>query len=110
MKWNESLQTYQTDAKITYDGAYAGGAAIGDVNNDGRNELVLVWNNWDNWNKSGAIVYKWNGSGYEEMQFIHLENLWIYYDCYIGDYNGDGKDELLLFGWVYNGAEITIYG
>ena len=109
-KWNESLKTYEKMAIITYGEAYAGGAAIGDLMGDGLRELAIVWNDWNNASRSGCWVYKWDGDGFQKLQFLQATNFWIYYDCYIGDYNGDGKNELLLFGWVNYGPEIVIYG
>ncbi len=109
-KWNESTQTYEAEAIITEGIAYGGGTAIGDLMGDGKNELAIVWNNWNDTSKSGAWIYKWNGNQFQKLQFLQAENFWIYYDCYIGDYNGDGKNELLLFGWVNYGPEIVIYG
>ena len=68
-----------------------GGFAIGDVTNDGENEIVATW--------YGA-VYKFINDKYRIIGF----NSWIFRnggangDCYIGDCDNDGKNEVIMSG------------
>jgi len=106
MEWNASSQTYRETATL-HSPFYlyfliremltgqsppdAGGFAIGDVTNDGENEIAATW--------YGAI-YKYIDGAYA---LIGL-NSWIFRngggngDCYIGDCNNDGENELIMSG------------
>jgi hypothetical protein len=69
----------------------AGGFAIGDLTGDGENEIAATW--------YGA-VYKFKNNRY---QIIGL-NSWIFRngggngDCFIGDCDNDGQNELIMSG------------
>ncbi|HMA84033.1 MAG TPA: hypothetical protein VKP59_07385 [Candidatus Thermoplasmatota archaeon] len=112
MKWNENKQTYESTA-VLHSPFYslfllrefiaeqffdeyvtppdAGGFAIGDITGDGKNEIAATW--------YGA-VYKYIGGNY---RLIGL-NSWIFRndggngDCYIGDCDNDGQNELIMSG------------
>ncbi len=58
------------------------GLAIGDVDGDGKNELV-----------SGTHWYKFTGAGWEGHKFA---TGYISTKCLIADVNGDGKNEIIL--------------
>jgi hypothetical protein len=68
-----------------------GGFAIGDVTGDGENEIVATWY---------ATVYKYLDDAY---RIIGL-NSWIFRndgangDCYIGDCDNDGLNEVIMSG------------
>jgi hypothetical protein len=109
MKWIDSEQTYNETATIfcPFYPIYqmdAGGFAIGDVTNDGKNELAATW---------CSTVYKWFLGKY---RFIGW-NPWIFKhgggsaDCIIGDCDNDGKNELILSGGGFEGAvpEIVVF-
>lgn len=106
MEWNEQTKTYEESAAL-HSPFYlyflirermtgnpppdAGGFAIGDVTNDGENEIVATW--------YGA-VYKYTNGNY---RIIGLNN-WIFKngggngDCYVGDCNNDGENEVIMSG------------
>ena len=96
MEWNQNQKTYvQTQALrcpfypiLRMD---AGGFAIGDVTNDGKNEIASTWY---------CAIHKWIAGRY----WIIGWNSWLLKngggsaDCYIGDCNNDGKNELIVSG------------
>lgn len=106
MEWNTTLRTYEeTHALhspfylffqlrqqfIGREPPHAGGFAIGDITGDGENEIAATWY---------AAVYKHIGSKYRLIGF----NNYIFKqgggngDCYIGDCNNDGQNELIMAG------------
>lgn len=96
MEWNQNEQTYE-EVYILRPPLYpfincdAGGMAIGDVTNDGENEVAATWY---------TTLYKYIGSNYK---IIGL-NPYIFWnnggnpDCLIGDFDNDGNNELILTG------------
>jgi hypothetical protein len=112
MKWNEDQQTY-TQVRALHPPFYpiircdAGGMAIGDVTNNGKNEIAATWY---------TTVYKYFAFKYR----IIGVNPWIFFnhggsaDCLIGDCDNDGKNELILSGgggWQSTSpvGEITVF-
>jgi hypothetical protein len=112
MKWDENQQTY-TQVRAIRPPLYpfihcdAGGMAIGDVTNDGKNDVAATWY---------SSVYRYVGFKYWLIGF----NPYIFRnhggsaDCLIGDCDNDGKNELILSGgpgWQQNSpvAEITVF-
>ena len=106
MKWDDESKSYIDTAALHSPFYYlfllreyrtgetppdAGGFAIGDVTGDGENEIVATW--------YGA-VYKYTSGKYH---IIGL-NSWIFAndgangDCYIGDCDNDGKNEVIMSG------------
>lgn len=96
MEWDEAEQTYIETYTLRpplypFVNCDAGGMAIGDVTNDGENEIAATWY---------TTVYKYMSSSY---RIIGL-NPYIFFnnggsaDCYIGDCNNDGENELILGG------------
>jgi hypothetical protein len=95
-KWNEEKQTY-LEKHTLFPPYYpnskpdAGGFAIGDVTGDGKNEIGATW---------GAALHKWKNGKYRTIAV----NSWIFDngggsgDCYIGDYDNDGENELIVCG------------
>jgi len=69
----------------------AGGMAIGDLTGDGKNEIAATWY---------TAVHKWIRGKYRIIGF----NPWIWWngggnaDCYIGDCDNDGQNELIMSG------------
>ncbi|RLF57866.1 MAG: hypothetical protein DRN27_06885 [Thermoplasmata archaeon] len=106
MKWNKDTLTYD-ETGILHSPFYplfrlremltgnpppnAGGFAIGDITGDGENEIAATW--------YGAI-YKMIGGEYRLIGF----NTWIFGngggngDCFIGDCDNDGQNELIMSG------------
>jgi hypothetical protein len=112
MKWNENKQTY-SQVRALHPPFYpfvhcdAGGMAIGDVTNDGKNEIAATWY---------TTVYKYIVFKYWMIGI----NPWIFFnnggsaDCLIGDCDNDGKNELILSGgpgWQSQSpvSEITVF-
>jgi hypothetical protein len=106
MEWNENKQTYEQVHALhsPFYGLFLlreilygesppdpGGFAIGDLTGDGENEIAATWY---------AAVYKWIGGKYKVIGF----NSWIFRnqgangDCYIGDCDNDGRNELIMSG------------
>jgi hypothetical protein len=111
MKWNDKNQNY-SQVRILRPPLFpiincdAGGMAIGDVTNDGKNEIAATW--YD-------AIYKYFLGKY----WIVGMNPWIFLnhggsaDCLIGDCDNDGKNELIVSGgplWESNASipEITV--
>jgi hypothetical protein len=96
MKWDENQQTY-SEVYVLRPPLYpfvrcdAGGMAIGDVTNDGDNEIAATW---------FTTIYKYTADKY---RIIGL-NPYIFWhnggnpDCLIGDCDNDGKNEVILSG------------
>jgi len=87
---------YTVNLKNVYD------VQTGDIDNDGQNELVVLFNNnftvfkYTSW----IAIYK-NMSGtwentYNFSQFPDINNIYGLPSIQIGDVNGDGKNELVL--------------
>jgi hypothetical protein len=96
MEWDENGQTYSEVYALRpplypFVHCDAGGMAIGDVTNDGDKEIAATWY---------TIVYKYNAIKY---RIIGL-NPYIFWnnggnpDCLIGDFDNDGKNEVILSG------------
>ncbi len=96
MKWDENEQTYSQVYVLRppfypFINCDAGGMAIGDVTNDGDNEIAATWY---------TTVYKYTTSAYRIIGI----NPYIFWknggnpDCLIGDCDNDGKNEVLLSG------------
>jgi len=112
MSWNEERKTY-LQTHCIHNPFYpeermdAGGFAIGDLTGDGKNEIAATWD---------ATIYKWINGKYRVIGL----NPWIFQngggnpDCYIGDYDNDGKNELIMSGGPLseesNVPEIVVYG
>ena len=89
-------------------GAGAVSWLVGDVNGDGREEVIQQWNNNG---QLGTIVYGWSGGA--------MKTLWSTGDIgqgsgaltwLVGDVDGDGKDEIIQ-QWDNRGKRGTIvYG
>jgi len=111
MEWNPNGKTY-VQTRVLHCPFYpilqidAGGFAIGDLTNDGKNEIAATWY---------TAVHKWIAGNYRIIGW----NSWIFKngggsaDCYIGDCNNDGKNELIVSGGPSSPSstvpEITIF-
>ncbi len=110
-EWNEDKQTY-LEMHTLFPPLYPlqdsdpGGFAIGDLTRDGKNEIAATW---------GVSVHKWLLGKYRIIGY----NPWIFNngggsgDCYIGDYDNDGENELIVSGGPMEDEsdcpEITIF-
>jgi len=111
--WSGSGMTTLWDSGKMGEGVGAVDWLIGDVNGDGRAEVVQLWNDGG---RLGMIVYGWSGSG--------MTTLWASgnmgqgvgaVDWQIGDVNGDGRAEvvqlwndggrlgMIVYGWSGSG-------
>jgi len=96
MEWDENEQTYSQVYVLRpplypFINCDAGGMAIGDVNNDGDNEIAATWY---------TTIYKYIDSRYRIIglnPFIFFNNGGSA-DCLIGDCDNDGENELILSG------------
>ena len=103
-EWDETKQTY-LEMHTLFPPLYplqdsdAGGFAIGDLTGDGENEIGATW---------GTSVHKWKNGKYKTIGY----NPWIFQnnggsaDCYIGDYDNDGNNELIVSGGPYEGSSV----
>jgi hypothetical protein len=112
MKWDKNERMYSEVYSLRppfypFVSCDAGGMAIGDVTNDGDNEVAATWY---------TTVYKYTAAKY---RIIGL-NPYIFWnnggsaDCLIGDCDNDGKNELILSGggaWQPSSpvGEITVF-
>lgn len=95
-EWNQTKQTY-LELHTIFCPLYPlasldpGGFAIGDLDGDGKNEIGATF---------GTSVHKWIRGEYKTIGY----NNWIFAngggsaDCYIGDYDNDGENELIVSG------------
>jgi hypothetical protein len=82
----------------------ADGFAIGDLTGDGKNEIAVSWY---------ATVYKWINGKYRIIAW----NPWVEWhgggtpDCYIGDCDNDGLNELIVSTrrWSSSVPEIVVF-
>jgi hypothetical protein len=109
MEWNDDLQTYE-ETHIIFCPFYpfgrmdADGFAIGDLTGDGENEIAVSWY---------ASVYKWINGRYRLIGW----NPWIEWngggspDCYIGDCDNDGQNEMIVScrDWPRTTPEIVVF-
>jgi hypothetical protein len=111
MKWDDATQNY-TQVRVIRPPFYpfmqcdAGGMAIGDVTNNGKNEVTVTWY---------AAIYKYFVGKY----WLIGMNPWIFMneggsaDCYIGDCDNDGKNEVIMSGGPGSSSspvpEITVF-
>ncbi|VVB60536.1 Repeat domain in Vibrio, Colwellia, Bradyrhizobium and Shewanella [uncultured archaeon] len=111
MKWNEQNQTY-IQVQALHPPLYplvrcsAGGMAIGDVMNNGKNQIAATWY---------TALYQYSNEKYN----LVTANPWIFFhgggssDCLIGDFDNDGQNELILSGIGYSSTspvgEITVF-
>jgi len=109
MEWNEEKQTYEQTHTLRSPfyplrRLDADGFAIGDLTGDGENEIAVSWY---------ATVHKWIGGKYRIIGW----NPWIEWngggspDCYIGDCDNDGQNELILScrDWTRSIPEIVVF-
>jgi hypothetical protein len=99
MKWNDAIKTYVVQALII-DPVFNDiitcptGFAIGDVDNDGKNEIGVAW-------ARHFSAFKWDGFHYKKigMYVIATGEGWqSTLDCIIGDCDNDGKNEVVVTG------------
>jgi len=110
MKWDDQQQTYYEQQKIidpvlgigyTILGlGSATGFSIADVDNNGNNDIGVAWGRH-------FSFFTWDGSHYQKrgMYIVTSDVGWeTTLDCFIGDCNNDGKNEVIITG-SYNNQE-----
>lgn len=110
-EWDETKQTYLEMHTLhcpfyPFESSNPGGFAIGDLTGDGKNEIGASWS---------TAIHQWKNGKYTIIGF----NNWIFEngggsaDCYVGDYDTDGENELIMSGGPMQGwstvPEIMIY-
>ncbi len=82
----------------------ATGFAIGDADNDGKNEVAVAWGRH-------VSAFKWNGHGYKLIGryiIIGKDEDGTTLDCIIGDVDNDGKNELVVTGGYRNAPSLLV--
>lgn len=77
---------------------------IGDINGDGADDLI--WNSTDYYNSTYTGISQKNGKFTYTSGQTHSAAGWSSYHTLVGDFNGDGKDDLL---WNSLGSINSIY-
>lgn len=107
-EWDDKKMTYVQNHTLRnpyypFSKLDAGGFAIGDLTDDGLNEIAATW---------PATIYKWTGSTYNILGFNSyvFDNGGSCPDCLIGDYDDDGHNELILScgSWDSSFPEIVV--
>ena len=106
---SESTFTYAfTDIGAALTGVRISSVAWGDYNSDGRLDILLT-----GYGGSGSIakIYKNNGDGsFSEDYTAESDLTGVYYSSVAwGDYNSDGKPDILLTGYSSSGPVSKIY-
>ncbi|QSQ14921.1 FG-GAP-like repeat-containing protein [Myxococcus landrumensis] len=100
-RWNGGLYT---DWQTQESGQLAAALAwrVGDVDGDGRTEIVQSWRNAS---ALGLTVYRWNGSRWmTQVRTTHLDTLPTEVNAWISrDLDGDNRMDLLM-GWRNSSA------
>jgi len=111
LEWDETKKTYLEMHTLhcpfyPFQNFDSGGFAIGDLTGDGKNEIGMSWS---------TAIHKWKNDKYKIIGY----NNWRFAngggsaDCYVGDYDNDGQNELIQSGGpMYQGSpvpEIGIY-
>jgi hypothetical protein len=82
--WGDDIPTEEDISALAW--------LIGDVNGDGKAEIIQMYNNGGN---AASIVYAWNGSGIVEIaKNTNLTEGSDAVSWQVGDFNGDGRSEV----------------
>ena len=120
MKWDKEKETYTEQARIVdpvFGIGYsflgipqpfgsATGFGIGDIDNDGENEIGIAWGRH-------FSAFKWGGQRYSKIGGYVVDddifNWGTTLDCIIGDCDNDGKNEVVVTGGYSSGvAEVLV--
>ncbi|MBX3006807.1 MAG: T9SS type A sorting domain-containing protein [Melioribacteraceae bacterium] len=71
--------------------------AIADIDNDGKNEILVVGEGSSTWDPSVTQIYKWDGSSYQKI-FEKTNFIYQHSAVMVTDVDKDGKNELLMSG------------
>ena len=109
IEWDASEQTYHETYQLRcpfypWVEMDADGFAIGDLTGDGENEIAVSWY---------ATIHKWVNGDYKIIGW----NPWVEWhgggnpDCYIGDCDNDGRNELIVScrDWRREVPEIVVF-
>ncbi len=110
-EWNTEKQTYLEMNTLRcpfypFENFDAGGFAIGDLTGDSNNEIGVTWS---------TAIHQWKNGEYSVIGFDNwrFKNGGGSADCFIGDYDNDGENELIVSGGpMYQSSivpEIGIY-
>jgi len=82
----------------------ATGFSIADIDNDGKNEIGVAWG-------GHFSFFKWNGHRYKlvgKYLITSKNNGGTTLDCIVGDYDNDGKNEIIVTGGFENENSLIV--
>lgn len=91
-RWDQDKITHTTHREFT--GIYM---RMGDVNGDGKDEVILCEQGLNNLGGTGPIriqVLTWNGTGFESIARVNFPT--AYFQIYVGDLDNNGRDEIAV--------------
>ena len=101
-EWDPSITlTVNDDENI-----FTGSVGIGDVNNDGRNEIAGFNRSFTQDIPGSVWIYRWNGSGFDSPTFAGSPAVRIWLS--VGDANNDGYQDILDIQKVANSADYAV--
>ena len=97
-------------APIELDGVWSGSAAWIDADNDDTFDLLITGNRGDNTGniQPSSMLYRFDGSTFQAVENHGLPGIWRSSTA-AGDYDGDGRSDLLVTGLTFTDRITRIY-